>query len=110
MCVRVCLNVTHKKAYKSYEGKTNDVFIAFIGYVNDLNKLHQFKASVQNSTIGFNALFNPHGKSTCSSADVLLAFLLYDGSTIYNASDQFVSCVYFFFVDFAFHPSPQTKI
>jgi hypothetical protein len=36
--------------------------------------------------------------------------LLYDGSTIHNASDQFVSCVYFFFVDFAFHPSPQTKI
>jgi hypothetical protein len=31
-------------------------------------------------------------------------------STIHKASDQFVSCVYFFFIDFAFHPSPQTKI
>ena len=39
-----------------------------------------------------------------------MVFLLYEGSTIHNASDQFVSCVYFFFVDFAFHPSPQTKI
>jgi len=28
-----CLNVTHKKPYKSYEGKTSDVLIAFIGYV-----------------------------------------------------------------------------
>jgi len=34
-----CLNVTHKKPYKRYEGKTSDVLIAFIGYVNDLNKL-----------------------------------------------------------------------
>jgi len=28
-----CLNVTHKKPYKRYEGKTNDLLIAFIGYV-----------------------------------------------------------------------------
>ena len=41
------MNVTHKKPYKRYEGKTNDVLIAFIGYVNDLNKLRQFKVSVQ---------------------------------------------------------------
>ena len=33
-----CLNVTHNKPYKRYEGKTNDVLIAFIGYVNDLSK------------------------------------------------------------------------
>jgi hypothetical protein len=35
--------------------------------------------------------------------------LLYEGSIIHNASDQFFSFVYFFFVEFAFHPSPQTK-
>jgi hypothetical protein len=40
------LNVTHKKPYKRYEEKTNDLLIAFIGYVNDLNKLQQFKVSV----------------------------------------------------------------
>ena len=28
------------------EGKTNDLLIAFIGYVNDLNKLQQFTVSV----------------------------------------------------------------
>ena len=41
------MNVTHKKRYKSYDGKTNDVSIAFIGYVNDLNKLQQFRVSVE---------------------------------------------------------------
>ena len=71
------MNVTHKKPYKRYEGKTNDVLIAFIGYVNDLNKLQQFTVSVQkNPTIDFNALFNPLGNSSCSSPDVVLAFLL----------------------------------
>jgi hypothetical protein len=44
-----CLNVTHKKLYKRYEGKTNGLLIAFIGYVNDLNKLQQFKVSFQKS-------------------------------------------------------------
>ena len=43
-----CLNVMHKTPSK-YEGKTNDLLIAFIGYVNDLNKLQQFKVSVQKS-------------------------------------------------------------
>jgi hypothetical protein len=29
-----------------YEGKTNDLLIAFIGYVNNLNKMQQFKPNV----------------------------------------------------------------
>ena len=103
------MNVTHKKPYEKYEGKTNDVLIAFIGYVNNLNEFQQFKV-FKNPTIDFNALFSPLGNSTCSSPEVVLVFLLYEGSTIHIASDQFVSCVYFFFVGFAFHPSPQTKI
>ena len=64
----------------------------------------------KNPAINFNALFNPLGNSTCSSPEVVLALLLYEGSTIQNASDQFISFVYFFLVGFAFHPSPQTKI
>src|SRR5215475_2127419 len=67
------------------------------------------KQVFKNPTIDFNALFNSLGNSTCSSPEVVLVFLLYEGSTIRNASDQFVSCVYFFFVDFAFHPSPTDK-
>ena len=31
---------------KKYEGKTNDLLIAFIGYVDELNKLQQIKLSV----------------------------------------------------------------
>ena len=42
------MNVTHKKPYRRYEGKTNGVLIAFIGYVNDLNKLQQFKVKKVN--------------------------------------------------------------
>ena len=68
------------------------------------------KKVFKNPTIDINALFNSLRNSTCSSPEVVLAFLLYEGSIIHNASDQFVSCVYFFFVDFAFHSSPQTKI
>ena len=44
-----------KKTLQRYEGKTNDVLIAFIGYVNYLNKLQQFK----NLTVDFNATFQP---------------------------------------------------
>jgi hypothetical protein len=46
VCRYNCLNVTHKKPYESYEGKTNEELIAFIDYVNDLNKLQQFKVKV----------------------------------------------------------------
>jgi len=53
------LNVTHKKPYKSYEGKTNDALIAFIGDVNDLNKLQQFKVSVQKSHNRIQRTFQP---------------------------------------------------
>jgi hypothetical protein len=41
------VNVTCKKTYKRYEGKTNGLLIAFIGYVNDLNQLQQFTVSVR---------------------------------------------------------------
>jgi len=51
------LNVTHKKPYKRYEGETNDLLIAFFGYVNDLNKLQQFKVSVQKSHHRFQCTF-----------------------------------------------------
>ena len=54
-----CLNVMHKKPYKQYEGKRNDVLIAFIGYVNDLNKLQQFKVSVQKSHSLLQCTFQP---------------------------------------------------
>ena len=64
----------------------------------------------KNPTIDFNAHFNSLSNSTFSSPEVRLAFLLYEGNTIHNASDQLVSCVYFSFADFAFHPSSQTKI
>ena len=56
------LNVTHKKPYKRYEGKTNYVLIAFVGYVNDLNKLQQFKTSVQKPHHQIQCNFQPSGQ------------------------------------------------
>jgi len=85
----------HKKPYKRYEGKTNDVLIAFIVYVNYLNKLQQFKVSVQKSHHRLQLNLNPLGNSMCSSPEVVLAILLYESSTVHHASDQFVSCVSF---------------
>jgi hypothetical protein len=38
---------TRKTPYKRYEGKKNDILIALIGYVNDLNKVQQCKVSVK---------------------------------------------------------------
>jgi hypothetical protein len=58
LCV-VCLNVTLKKPYKTYEGKTNDVLIAFIGYVNDVNESQQFKVIVQKSHHRIQCTFQP---------------------------------------------------
>jgi len=39
--------------------KANDVLIEFIGYVNDLNKLQQFKVSVQKSHHRLQCTFQP---------------------------------------------------
>ena len=49
----------HKMPYKRYEGKTSDVLTAFIGYVNDLNKLQQFQVSVQKSLHRLQRTFQP---------------------------------------------------
>ena len=48
-----------KSLKKGYEGKTNDVLIAFIDYVNDLSKLQQFKVSVQKSHHRLQCTFQP---------------------------------------------------
>ena len=53
------MNVTHKKSYKSYEGKKNELLIAFIDYANNLNKLQQFKVSVQKSHHRIQCTFQP---------------------------------------------------
>jgi hypothetical protein len=60
--------------YKRYEGKTNHVLIAFIGYVNDLDKLQQFKASVQKSHHKLHAaLLNKNTKMTSGELHILLS-------------------------------------
>jgi len=47
-------------------------------------------------------------KIACCSSELSFTFLC-AGSSIQNASWQFVSCIHPSFVNFAFHPTPQTK-
>jgi len=47
------------KTLQKYEGKTSDVLIALIGYVNSLNKLQQFKVSVKKSHHRLQCTFQP---------------------------------------------------
>ena len=53
------MNVKHKKPYKRYEEKTNDLLIAFIGYAKDLNKLQPFKVGVQKPPPSTSLHFSP---------------------------------------------------
>jgi len=55
------LNVKHKKPYKRYEGKTNDLLVAFIGYVNDLNKL-QYEGKTNDLLVAFIGYVNDLNK------------------------------------------------
>jgi len=48
-CRTTWKNVLNPIYIHIHEGKTNDLLIAFIGYVNDRNKLQQCKLSVQKS-------------------------------------------------------------
>ena len=58
----------------------------------------------ENLTVNLKAFCNPCVKIECCSSDLIYTFL-YAGSSIQNASDQFIS-----FVNFALLPTPQTKI
>jgi hypothetical protein len=87
-----CLNVTHKKPYKCYEERTNDLLIAFIDYVNDLSKFQRFTVKCsKNPTIDFNALFHSLGNSMCSSPEFILAFLRYEAALfLMQATNSFL--------------------
>jgi len=54
-----CLNIMHKKLYKRHDGNTNDILIAFTGYVNDLNKFQQLKLRVHKSHHRLQCTFQP---------------------------------------------------
>ena len=109
MCGDTAVWMLHKKPNKRYEGKTNDLLIAFIGYVNDLNNLQQFKVSVKkippSTSMHFSTLLTT----------VRVALLRSSWRSCFMRAALFImqatnsSLVYFFFVDFAFHPSPTDK-
>jgi hypothetical protein len=61
----------------------------------------------ENSTVNLIALRNSCAKIACCSSELILTFL-YAGSSIQNASEQFVSCVHLSVVNFAL-PSNVTN-
>jgi hypothetical protein len=48
-------------------------------------------------------------KIGCCSSELIFTFL-YAGSSIQNASQQFVSRIHFYFINFILHPTSKTKI
>jgi len=63
----------------------------------------------KNLTVNLGVLWNFSAKFACCSSQLIFTFL-YAGSNIQNASEQFVWCIHLPFVNFALHPSPQTKL
>lgn len=87
-----CLNVTHNKCYKWQEGKTKCLNC----YIYCLFTCYQY---ISNSSMHIRG---------CSH-EIVLSFF-YEGNIIHKAINQFSTCVYFVFVHFAFHSTPQTEI
>ena len=59
--------------------------------------------------LNLNALRNSCTKFACCSSELIFTFLC-AGSSIQNASEQFVSCISLSFVNVAVYTTPQTKI
>jgi len=78
-----------KKPYKRYEGNANDVLIAFIGYVNDINKLQQFKVSVQKSHHRLQCTFQEHEKSGIYKIMCKTCYKVYVGQTSRKLKSRF---------------------
>jgi len=69
----------------------------------------QLTRIVQNPNINPSALCSSCTNIACCSSELIFTFL-YAGSSIQNAIVQFLLCIHLYFVNFALHPTPQTKI
>ena len=62
----------------------------------------------KNPTIDFNAHFNPLGNSMCSSPEVVLVFLLYEGSTVHmQVTDSSLVFTFSLLTSLFIHPLRQ---
>jgi hypothetical protein len=73
-----------------------------------MTNLLQFTITFETPTVNLSALCKSCAKIACCSSELIFTFL-YAGSSIQNASEQFVSCIHLSFVNFALHPNPQKK-
>jgi len=78
-------------------------------HINDKFVKTKKKKKIENSTASHNARCNSCAKITCCSSELIFTFL-YACSSIQNASYKLISCAHLSSVNFALHPTPQTKI
>jgi hypothetical protein len=63
----------------------------------------------ENPTVSLREVHSWCAKIARYSKEVIFPFI-YASSSIQNANKQFVSCIHFSLVNFALHPTAQTKI
>ena len=63
----------------------------------------------ENPTVNLNALCSSFAKIACCSSALIFTFL-YAGCRIQNATEQLISCIHLYFVNFALLPTPQTQM
>ena len=76
--------------------------------MKNLLQLLQFTINVRKSHLNLSALCSSCAKIACCESGLFLTFL-YVGSSIRYLRQQFVWCIHFSFVNFAFHPTQQKK-
>jgi hypothetical protein len=64
---------------------------------------------LENPNLNLSKLYNSWAKIACCSSQLIFR-LLYAGSSIQNASEQFVWCVHLSFVNFALYPNPEKNL
>ena len=63
----------------------------------------------ENPKVNLSALCSSCTNIACCPSELIFTFL-YAGSSIQNASVQFLLCIHLYFVNFALYPTSQTKI
>src|SRR5215469_8796145 len=73
------------------------------------DKIDTVKKMVEYPTVNLNALFNSCAKIACCWSELIFTFL-YPESSIQNVSEQLVSFIQLSFLNFAVHPTSQTRL
>ena len=73
------------------------------------NKIDTVNKMVENPTINLTALCNSCAKIACCLSEPMFTFL-FPVRSFQNVSEQFVPFIQLYFLNFAVHPTPQTRL